>query len=477
MKKRSRHFEGFLLAVFAWVCVQGLAAEAQGQGLGEGLKQAIRDSKISGHLRLYNYSRIHDEGTDVNNNALAAGGDVLLDTGSLAGFSMGLGFYTANNLPTGLRVNETLVGADHSLHALAEAFLQYKQEHFMIRGGRQLINTPWANEDMFTMLPRAFTGISAIVEPLTWLNLIEHGKENREPLTGGAHRVNPAGAEHLMPSTAEHHQPHLSLFGARMLRYESRFDDSFTSGNRYTEDDTDGFITAGFRYRQTLDNGQIHAQGWYYDFYDFARLGYAEVRYHWHTHSSIVPFAAAQFVIEGNSGEQRLGPVDCKIYGALVGIAFPHGHVSLVGNYSPENFGSFRHGGLVHPYNDLSGTLYTDTMNNGLSDLGPAYAYGVKGAYSFFGEKLKVSAAFVRYKVKYGFGGAAYATDGAFGFPKGEAVSDQDQWALDAGIVYQFSGFLTGLSVENHVGIRDFEDSPHGAFVDNRFACIYAFSF
>jgi hypothetical protein len=478
VRKGIHYFEGFLLGVSAWLCIQPLGAEAQGEGLRDDLKRAIVESKISGHLRSYNYSRIHDEGTDVNNNALAAGGDLRVDTGSLAGFNVGLGFYTANNIPTGLRVNEALVGTDHYLYALAEAFLEYKREHLMIRGGRQLIDTPWANEDMFTMLPRAFSGISATIEPLPWLNLIQKGDEDHDLKGRGAHRINPAGAEHLNPPRAdERHEPHLSIFAARMFLYESRFEDNFTYGNRYTDHHTDGFATVGFRYHQTLHAGQIHAQGWYYQFYDFAQLGYVESRYKWRTQTSVAPFAAAQVAIERNSGEERLGPVDCQIYGALVGIAFPRGHVTLVGNYSPENFNSFRHGGLVHPYNDLSGTLYTDTMNNGISDLGPSYAYGVKGDYSFFGEDLAVSAAFVRYRVKYGFGGAAYPTDGAFGFPKGAAVKDQAQWAVDAGIVYSFSGFLKGLTIENHVGIRDFENSPYGAFIDNRFACIYAFSF
>ena len=90
----------------------------------------------------------------------------------------------------------------------------------MIRGGRQLIDTPWANEDMFTMLPRAFSGISATIKPLPWLNLIQKGDEDHDLKGRGAHRINPAGAEHLNPPRAdERHEPHLSIFAARMFLY------------------------------------------------------------------------------------------------------------------------------------------------------------------------------------------------------------------------------------------------------------------
>jgi hypothetical protein len=470
MQKKALGFGRFVFSfAVLLLCFSEWDREVQGGGLYKGLERAVAETEASGHLRLYNYSRINDSGTNIDDNALAAGGDLMIKTGTLEGFSLGFGFYTANNIPTGITINELLIGRDHYLYALAQAYLQYEREYILVRGGRQLIKTPWASPDMFTMLPRAFNGISLSIEPLPFLKL-DKGESEYLEAKQGIHQVNPAGTEHP--------QPHFSFFAAHMFRYESRFDDHFTEGNRYTDEPTDGFSTIGFNYSQALEeNHHFQAQGWYYNFYDFAELGYMEARYKWRTTSTFSPVVAAQIVAEGNSGDRRLGSVDARIYGALAGFTFPAGHVTLVGNWSPERFDSFRHGGLVHPYNDLSGTLFTDTMNNGVSDIGPCYAYGVKAAYELFDGQLGFSLAYVRYHVKYGFGGAAYSTDGPFGFPNGQPVRDQEQWALDAGVVYRFTGSLKGLTIEDHLGIRDFEDSPYGAFIDNRFACIYSFSF
>ncbi len=436
--------------------------------------KALADTAVSGHLRLYDYARINDGGTPTDNNALAAGGDVVATSGSLAGFSLGLGFYTARNIPTGLRVNEVLVGPDHHLEALAEAYLQYKNPHVLASGGRQLIDTPWARGDMFTMLPRAFEGISTTVKPLEWIRSFNARPEFETHETG--REINPAGPDAAASKGEE--KPALSVFAARMFRYESRFNDVFTSGNRYTDRRTDGFFTCGIDWHQPLADRELFTRIWFYAFYDFAQLAYLESRYQpGGDDSGLSPLFGFQFVAEGNSGSRRLGSVDAQVLGALAGFSVPEGTLCLVGNWSPENRGSFRHGGMVHPYNDLSGTLFTDTMNDGISNLGPSYALGIKAGYNPVNHPVELSLSYVFYRAKYGFGGAAYATDGPFGFPDAEPVKNQSQWAVDAGAAYHFKmGETRTLTVKNTIGIRDYANSPTGPFIDNRFAVIYPFS-
>lgn len=442
-------------------------AAAQEAQWSDALCKAIAESKISGDFRLYNYSRIHNGGGPDTDSSLAAGGDIFLQTGSLAGFSTFWGFYTANYIPTDLPVNETLVGKDHYLHALAQAYLQYYRNDVLVRGGWQVLDTPFARDDMYTMLPRAFGGVSVGIEPLALLNAYPV-----ECLKG--QKTNPPKAEDFQTSPDQY--PHIILFGARMFQYESRFEDQFTRSNDYNLPNTDGFLTAGLRYFQSFGSHFVNFQAWYYQFYDFAQLGYFEAKYQSSDKTSIHPIIGVQYLIEGNSGERRLGSVQSEVYGAMAGITFPRGALSLVFDWSPEHFDSFRHGGLIHPYNDLSGTIYTDSMNNGIEDLGPGYAYGIKGEYRFLDDSLTLSMAYVRYKVKFGFGGAAYAIDGPFGFPKGTPVADQSQWELDPGISYRFKkGILKDLIIQNNVGIRDFTGSPFGAYIENRFAMIYSF--
>ncbi|MEJ2636387.1 MAG: hypothetical protein P8184_13990, partial [Calditrichia bacterium] len=306
----------------------------------------------------------------------------------------------------------------------------------------QIISTPFAGPDLFTLMPRGFYGLAFSFEPFKLTRFTNQ---------------------------------HLQLFFSRITLYQSRFANYYTHGNRYTSERTNGFYTIGLRYRTKMAENIINFQGWFYDFYDFATLLYLEAGIlHGHT-SSIRPALDVQFINEGNSGQQRLGPVNVKIYGARGGILFPRGSLYLVWNGSPKHYNTFRHGGMIHPYNDLSETFFTDGMNDGMGDIGPGYAYGIQGSYNFMNNRIGIFLHYVRYRADYGYGGAAYAINGEFGFPEGEPVLNQWQYELDGGISYHFAGMLHGLRVHLHIGVRDFTDSPNGAFVDNRLAFIYKF--
>jgi hypothetical protein len=419
------------------------------------LDKAFAESKMSGAFRWYNYDRYHNNNGPQTTHAMAVGGDFLLKTGALAGFSAGLGIYTAHNVDIYSHLNEVLIGPDSHLNAIPQAYFQYRQKHFLARAGRQLIDTPWARPDMFTMLPRSFYGVVATIAPL-------RGTESRDDYQLG-------GALPLDGPTTD-----LMIFAGRMSEfYESRFKDQFSGGNRYSDAPNNGFLVTGFRLRVARGLHRVDADAWFYNFYDFATLGHFEA--HYQTVTALHPVLAFQSVIEGSSGTRRLGAVHSRIYGVLAGLGFPRGTVSLVGNYSPVAYATFRHGGLIHPYSDLSGTLFTDTMNNGIGDIGPGYAYGLRGEYELPRTSLLASAAYVGYLARYGFGGAAYQIDGPYYFPQGTPVPNQRQWAVDLGVVYTFHGLLDGLRIEDHVGSRDFADSTYGVFTDHRFALIYAF--
>jgi hypothetical protein len=465
----------FVFAAAAFFCfVLWASTVAQADEWYDRVTKALAESRVSGDLRLYNHSRIHDGGGPDNTNALAAGGDIFLETGSLGGFSTFFGLYTTNLIPTGVQVTETLVGHNHYLYALSQAYLQYRWNDVMVRGGRQLIDTPWARDDMFTMIPRAFNGVSVNLEPLSLLGICDSGRSTDDKDAG---KSNPDNVVRFSPPFPPSPSPHLTIFAARMFQYQSRFVDFFTMGNDYSNSaETDGFQTIGLRYDQSFGSHHFSAQAWYYQFIDYGQLGYFETRYQSDDTSAIHPLFGLQYLVEGSSGDKELGSVHARVYGAMAGISFPHGNLCLVTNWSPAYYNSFRHGGIVHPYNDLSGTFFTDTMNNGIDDVGPGYAYGIKGQYRLMEERLTLSAGYVRYEVDYGFGGAAYDTDGAYGFPKGTPVKDQSQYGLDVGAAYQFKdGPLKGLIVQDTVGVRDFTKSPYGAYIENRFWLIRPF--
>ncbi len=416
----------------ALACAVSAAAAAAAAGT---LAEALASTSVTGHLRLYDFTRRHDGNGPLDTGALALGGNALVHTGEAAGLSAALDATVVTSLGRYAHVNEVLVGPAHHLAALDQAFLQYRSRTVLVRIGRQVIQTPWAGPDLFTMLPRAFSGAAVTVE--------------------------------AVPEA-------LSFFAARMTRYESRFADRFTAGNRYTSSQTNGFLALGARLGRDAPSRTVHAQAWVYDFYDFARLAYAEARFR-SPGPGVRLLAGLQAVRETGSGSERLGRVDCTIVGALLGLESGGARISLVYNRAPVHEESFRRGGLVHPYNDLSGTLYTDSMNDGLSDIGPGTALGVKAALHRGSSPLALSLAYVRYRAEFGYGGAAYDTSGPDGFPPGPAVRRQRQWAVDAGVSYRFRGRLSGLRIFDFAGLRDFTGSAH-AFVDNRLGAVYSFA-
>ncbi|MBU2736370.1 hypothetical protein HAQ00_11720 [Acidithiobacillus caldus ATCC 51756] len=154
--------------------------------------------------------------------------------------------------------------------------------------------------------------------------------------------------------------------------------------------------------------------------------------------------------------------------------------VALVYDYSPVNYSAFRHGGMLHPYNDLSGTLYTTTMQTGISDYGPGFAYGITSNFSLLAKKLQISASFIRYLVRYGYGGSVYTYNGAYGFPTGEAIPNQNLWSMDVGFSYDLSSVLKGLTVADYTDISvagNRAGYPHytNPYFSNRFYFKYHF--
>ena len=461
-----RRLQGYLslLGLVALLSPALAAAEDFGDALG----QALEDTTFDANLRGYAYQRWHDANGPVGfKNQQALGGDAHLLSGSLYGFSAGMGFYTENAFlpPDYDHVNSGLLGPDEqNLTALAESYLQYQQgEALRLRGGRQLLDTPYANADMYTMMPRAFQGVGTRLEPLRL-----RGTEQNQPKKAPGDWASPS--------------PQLVVEMHRMWDYESRFDDAFRCGNEYLDRRCEGgFWTTGATYDQQFLAGGLKAQAWYYQFYDYAELGYLELGYQApeQLFGALRPFVKGQAALEGNSGKRVLGRVDSQIYGLKLGVGFDRGELALLWNHAPVHHGAFRHGGQVHPYNDLSGTEYTDTMNDGLSNLGPGDAYGAKGQLDFLQGRLKTFASYVWYNAEYGTSGAFYGVAHPYGFavPENELVRDQHSHGTDVGFDLDIGGFITalkGLKLFNYVGIRRFE-GVENTFVENRFGLVYAF--
>lgn len=454
----------FGVAAALTVSTMALAPMARAQSL----QSALNQTTVSGMVGALNFDYLNHGHTPYDNHAFAVGGHLVVHTGSFHGFSVGLGGYTAQSLGlyNNLRGSTELTGQYHSIQTFRQAYLQYQTDAVAVRFGRQLINSPYAGEDYYTFNPRAFMGVAGVV------NVI-----------GGKSEGVNAGPLQLTGSTAK-----FSVFGARMFNYDSRYSSSFISGNRYTGSPTNGFITIGALYQDVFRGTHLSVQGWYYDFYHFAQLFYGEADVSQPISPNSAILAAVQIVSEGNSSGSGVyqftagnaDSVNAHVYGGKLGMSFGNDTIALVGDYSPVSYGSYRHGGLVHPYNDLTGTVFTDTMQTGISDLGPGYAYGITSKFGFLHNKLGLSANYIRYVARYGYGGSTYSYNGPYGFPVGTAIPNEKLWAVQVGGSYDLSSILKGLYVEDDTDIEVAENrgsvGPYSnPYFSNRFYFKYRF--
>ena len=110
----------------------------------ETLEEAFHEGKVNGNIRAHYNERHYASRPDAT--AFALGGGLRAETGSLYGFNLGVGFYTAQDL--GLNDDDPIkvdsrMGSD--VEVLGEAYVNYSAWDSTFTLGRQKINTPFAN--------------------------------------------------------------------------------------------------------------------------------------------------------------------------------------------------------------------------------------------------------------------------------------------------------------------------------------------
>ena len=133
----------------------------------ENFTDAFKDGKVSGQIRggyLYTEPKLEGHPSPYST---AVGGQLKFETGKWYGLDIGAAFYTSHaiNALSGEKsdgkFNDELSSDAGHYDLLAEAYLDYSYESFKIRGGRQLIDTPYADSDDIRMTPNTFEGIMA----------------------------------------------------------------------------------------------------------------------------------------------------------------------------------------------------------------------------------------------------------------------------------------------------------------------------
>ena len=267
----------------------GFAAPGHAETFRDAFKSSIvDDASISGNLRIYDFRRrnsgnapypvpqgtVAEQGQSFDRRGTAYGGDISMSTGSLYGFSAHTSIYTTHPLVSyDDGVYKGLLGQPQDLTQLTEGFLQYQGQGLRVRAGRQLINTPFANTDMYTLLPRSFYGVSGTLSLFD--SFQKHGPQE---VRNSQYEVS-----QYMPFTydAGSSTPDMKLYFGRFTRSLGRFTDEWSNRNTtgYPVGAQPGLLTAGLQYQQQTSAGGLLGQAWFYNFFNIAKMGYVEAGY------------------------------------------------------------------------------------------------------------------------------------------------------------------------------------------------------
>lgn len=357
-----------------------------------GVRDYLAKSRLDGTLRMYYFSRDFQSAALPDQAAFSLGGRLSLQTAPLAGVNAGLSFFTANplglNSSNAAEVDKSLPG--ETVNVLGEAYVQYRNPRLTLRLGNQLVSTPWMNPSDSRMIPVAFQGIYAAVDPT----------------------------------------PHLRLVAMRMFGFKGRTADRFSSTNLFSDRSDKGVFSTGVRYR---DSGVL-AQAWYYQFYGFARLFYGDLLYTFHLNHQVAPFAAAQFVREFGDGADYLGKVNTTVYSAMAGLNIGSFGVAFAVTKIPSHPGAYHDGNVLSPYTGRynTGPIFTNSMMSGMVKKAVGAAYKLSLSYLTLHRQLRLLASYAAYHTM------PYA-------------SDTNETDLD--LTY-FPRWLKGLSLRDRVGIE-----------------------
>lgn len=383
---------------------------------------------LDGTLRYYNFDRQYEAPDRQNQRAGAAGGLLRLTTAPfLAGFDLRVALYGAwstRHLGAGEKQQELLLmGTAPVLTTVGEAYGQFHRDSLLLRGGRQIMNTPWMGPRDSRMIPQTFNGV--------W------------------------GQYTLVKS--------LQIVVARVFSFKSRDSSAFYPDNLYypshylghemdgnkdvfptnvSPASAPGTIAAAARYRHF----GLHAELWYYDFFDFAQTEYLDGGYTFGTHGTHVrPFLDLQYMHQSGGDYLtryaatlfgRGGEVDATLVGARGGVRLDGTSISLSYDDLRSHARSFGGGAIISPYGNYT-AMYAQVMSANLLKYGPGSALKLAGIHWFLHHSFTLQLAALLLHTDYSGDSDALYFDGTYHFPgklRGLQLRDRLAWSNGADI-------------------------------------------
>lgn len=388
----------------------------------------ISDGKVSGYIRAQEWTNRNFYNGTADTDTFAVGGKLKAESGSVDNFSVGAAFYTSHTpqstRDTPLNYDPTL-GTD--IDTVGELYVNYRNDWLNVRGGRQSIETPFANSADYRMVPALYEGITAEVKPAQ----------------------------------------NVSLSFGRIWGYKNWVGSGFDRTNNETDGPfaksglsgltTDGFWYAGAHAMTDIGSMQLTSQLWYYNFTDIAHLAFLDEKLALPASGRFKPFIGFQYANEKEGGAAILGAVHSTPYGLKIGADFDASSIAAAVVHLPAHQGAFNNGGLASPYTDGYGSaaLFTGNMLFPTEGLGSGNAYQLSGSHSF-SDAWSAWAAYNRFN---------QTADGS-------PAEQIDEYVLS--VTYTPHDFAKKLQVVDMLGYATLAGNSHD-FLQNRLMLQYAF--
>ncbi|MBD3793290.1 MAG: outer membrane porin, OprD family [Campylobacterales bacterium] len=131
----------------------------------ENLNQALSQADVVAQVRLGAVQSENDAGKKAS--TLALGGALGVYTKPISGISAGVTFYTTNAL-LGKNDEVMFLSSEGKSYAIVgEAFLQASLGKSLVRAGRQIVDTPFADSDDIGMISNTFEGYTVVNQDIT----------------------------------------------------------------------------------------------------------------------------------------------------------------------------------------------------------------------------------------------------------------------------------------------------------------------
>jgi hypothetical protein len=385
----------------------------------------FKQTKFHGTIRAYFFERAYTNPDVLDQNAFNLGGTVGLVTAPLYGWQAGVTLGSANSLglnpEDSKRVDETLPAG--TIYMLTEAFLQWRQKYFTLRGPEQIIDTPWIMPSDSRIKPSAFRGFYGEASPFADFELLEDW----------------------------------TVVGLRLFDFNGRAESTFTPTNLYIPGHAGGSPVAqlagettpgaqAFGLKWSRKGAPFNAQIWWNQFFNFSRLMWVDLSYVYKTKSGLSPIFGFQFANQTGDGENTIvksgmGPAGhTQAVGVLAGVDTEYVRLTAAYNGITSQKGAFANGDLLSPYSTGYATdpLYTTQMIGGMIEKQSAgSAFKVAATSFLLGSQIKAILSYARYYI----------------IPTSAYASEPSEINFDVAYSFSRSSTLDGLSIRNRFGV------------------------